>query len=95
MIPETIFKRKQFYVMLETLLTLVVLMDAEYDDIALLYILLALMADQPKSPQSIRTSKRKEIDSTPFCDKRMNADAAEDFNYFVETDAIPKRGAIE
>ena len=32
---------------------------------------------------------------TLFCDKRMNADAAEDFNYFVETGVIPKRGVIE
>jgi hypothetical protein len=32
---------------------------------------------------------------TLFCDKRMNAGAAEDFNYFVENGVIPKRGVIE
>lgn len=32
---------------------------------------------------------------TLFCDKRMNANAAEDFNYFVETGVIPKEGVIE
>jgi hypothetical protein len=32
---------------------------------------------------------------TLFCDKRMNANAAEDFTYFVENGVIPKRGVIE
>ena len=32
---------------------------------------------------------------TLFCDKRMNANATEDFNYFVETGVIPKEGVIE
>ena len=32
---------------------------------------------------------------TLFCDKRMNAEAVEDFNYFVEHGCIPKRGVIE
>ena len=32
---------------------------------------------------------------TWFCDKRMNANAAEDFNYFVENGVIPKGGVME
>ena len=32
---------------------------------------------------------------TLFCDKRMNANATEDFTYFVENGVIPKRGVIE
>lgn len=32
---------------------------------------------------------------TLFCDKRMNTNAVEDFNYFVENGSIPEGGVIE
>lgn len=32
---------------------------------------------------------------TLFCDKRMNVNAVDDFNYFVENGSIPERGIIE